>query len=702
MSTRPALAYFPHVDGLRAVAVLAVVLYHLNSAWLPGGFAGVDIFFVISGFIVSASVATLPQGRLGPFLAHFYARRIQRIAPALIVCLLVTALATAIFIPPVWLSDANQRTGLFAFFGLSNFILARTNNDYFSPLTEFNPYTHTWSLGVEEQFYFIFPLLFFAWTLGRQQRVPVAILFGVALLASLGYSAWLGATDRTAAFYMITSRFWQLASGVLLYQLMILCGRRFDIAVVRSSRGFTVLGVAGFVAIAYGLATATPAQFPFPGALPTVLGTLAVLLGLHGKGPDNALMRVLGSRAVLYVGRISYSLYLWHWPVIVLLRWTIGVDTPATRALALILSVALAVASYHWVETPMRRLRVARTLPRGAVVAGGLVLVGAAAVAGQAIHHGQPRLTVSTVSQHAADWYPYGSNHHPDQPDCSIRVEAIPLATSEVLRFTGVGCTVDPDAPRLVAIGDSHAIGYEALYKAYALTTGRDVLMYRNGGCPFLSLQPWREDSALCVQSSAAALADLKDRLQPGDALLLASLRLPRLADAWTRMAHDDVERHRDSDWAREQRAHAVPAARTVLQQLAATGANILLEAPKPIFKSPAFRCAETWNATNGICRDGLAMDRDGLLAWRAPIVAGLAAAVDGVPHTVLWDPFPVLCPEGSVCEAVPHGRPLFFDADHLSGHGNAVLLPDLRRAIAALQQEASASPPAGMVTSAP
>ena len=119
-TTPIASTHVPHIDGLRAIAVLAVIVYHLNETWLPGGFAGVDVFFAISGFVVSASVGNWNRGGFGAFLGYFYARRMQRIAPALIVCLLLVGIASTMFIPLAWLSNANEQTGLYAFFGLSN------------------------------------------------------------------------------------------------------------------------------------------------------------------------------------------------------------------------------------------------------------------------------------------------------------------------------------------------------------------------------------------------------------------------------------------------------------------------------------------------------------------------------------------------------------------------------------------------------
>ena len=146
---RTAPSYYPGVEGLRAVAVLAVMLYHLRAPWVPGGFVGVDIFFVISGFVVSLSVAHFGTTSLPAFIARFYDRRLKRIAPALLVCLVAVAVLSVLFIPRAVLSQSNAKTGLAAFFGLSNIVLTRIDGDYFSARVDFNPFTHTWSLVVE-------------------------------------------------------------------------------------------------------------------------------------------------------------------------------------------------------------------------------------------------------------------------------------------------------------------------------------------------------------------------------------------------------------------------------------------------------------------------------------------------------------------------------------------------------------------------
>ncbi|CAK0780560.1 exopolysaccharide production protein ExoZ [Gammaproteobacteria bacterium] len=674
------VAYFPHVDGLRAIAILSVLLYHLNAAWLPGGFSGVDIFFVISGFIVSASVSSLDQVGLLKFMPFFYARRFQRIVPALIVCLLVTSLATAILIPPVWLSSANQDTGLYAFFGLSNFILAKNANDYFSPIAEFNPYTQTWSLGVEEQFYVVFPLLFFAWSFRRWRPTTVG-LFVLMLMASLGYSAWLAHTDKTFAFYMITSRFWQLAAGVLLFQFMTQSGRRFDVAEQPTPGWFRVGALFSLLLIGYGLAVSKPETFPFPGAIPTVLGTLGLLGFLHGQGAGNPIMRFIASRPLLFIGRISYSLYLWHWPVLVLFRWTVGIDAPLHRLAAMALVFALATASYYGVEMPLRYLPALRRAPRYAVVAMGLTATGLSAWLATQINQAQASISISTITRNTRDWYPNGFDPGTAYPGCTLETTTRPVGKSYSLTYTRKHCDPPlPAAARVFAMGDSHAMNYEGLYKEYVMETGAPVTLYNNGGCPFISLMLGREGGAGCPENTQAALEDMLGKLGAGDVVLLPSLRVPRFVDPWIRYPYQQQLEQIFSVGAAQARAQAVTAAEPILRQLHAKGAQVVLEAPKPVFRSPTFRCAETYHRTNPICGEGTDINRAEMEQLREPVLKAFKQLANAVPGVGIWDPLPVLCPPGLSCSAFsPEGRPLFFDGDHLSGYGNHVLLPSFR-----------------------
>ena len=331
--------YYPHISGLRAIAVLAVIIYHYFPQRLMGGFSGVDVFFVISGFVVTGSVANLKRISFGHFMARFYARRILRIVPALLVCLLITIVLTSVFIPHAWLSTSIDDTAKYAFFGLSNFRLMSSGDNYFAPRSEFNPFTHTWSLGIEEQFYFLFPALFFLWSARFSLRKPIQDfirpIFLILVLFSFGLSVFFTKTDPLVAFYSLPTRFWELGAGVLLFlsqqiypQLWKPKGKILPLLV----------GCIALLTILTGFAFLKETRFPFPGALLPVVGTLGLLWALQTEKQISYLKSFLESRPVVFIGNISYSLYLWHWPFLILLKWTYGADKPIHLISALALA----------------------------------------------------------------------------------------------------------------------------------------------------------------------------------------------------------------------------------------------------------------------------------------------------------------------------------------------------------------------------
>jgi peptidoglycan/LPS O-acetylase OafA/YrhL len=682
-------AYLPYVDGLRAIAVLAVVLYHLNPAWLPGGFAGVDVFFVISGFVVAGSVGERQRTSLPSLMTYFISRRMLRIVPALVVCLLVTGLIAAVFIPDAWLSESNQRTGRYAFFGFGNLMLARFGNDYFSPVSEYNPYTHTWSLGVEEQFYFLFPLLFWLWSFRGRWRGVVVGAFAVGGTWSFVHAVRMGPIDHASAFYLLASRFWELAVGVLLYLGMSMAGRRFDeVDLVVPRWVFPATGVAAGALLA-SLIASRPFMFPAPGAVLPVLATAALLGLLHGRPMSFPFVRALTWHPMLRIGRLSYSLYLWHWPVFVLFRWTVGTGSFATRVVALAFAVILAVLSWRFVETPVRRAPRLKTMPRVTVVGCGAVVLCAGALLSWCVDHNQPAISISSVARHADEWYPSGNATTTNAAGCSVTPVRETVAAGYRIVFERKACTAPVTAPDVFVIGDSHAIAYGTMFKSYALETGARVILYNNGGCAFLSLQPWRESTPHCVKVAGQALEHMLPQLGPGDVVFMPSLRVPRFVDQWDRLPQDDLSAHVFGDAAARERDGAVAAGALVLQRIRATGARAMLEAPDLVMKAPLFRCADVWTASNPVCADGTVVNRAEFEHLRAPMLGAIHSLAGQVPGSYVWDPFLILCPAGGDCNGFLSGKPLFFDGDHLSGYANRLLLPSFIQAARQLQTAA-------------
>ena len=380
------------------------MLFHLDAALIPGGFAGVDIFFVISGYVVSKSLARQSPSAFFRFAADFYARRILRIVPALLVCLTVSALAVTLFIPASWLSYTTSITGLAAFFGLGNLALIVFDDGYFSPRSDFNPFTHTCSLGVEEQFYLVFPLLFYCWTTSRAKKTLWRIcsqwLLTMLFFLSLACSAVQTGQHPDAEFYLLPSRFWELAAGALLFQLhqqqrclsISLCAARLFLS-------------AGAALLAAGFFLCNRQAFPFPQAMLPVLGTLSLISGLHSQAEQRPLLRrFLEHPTTVYIGNISYSLYLWHWPVYVLLRWTSGLETVLEAFAALAVTCICAVCSYHLVEQRIRCKPTLRQQPSQRIIQKGIAALVTAFFLSGAVFFAQPFLSLS-VTKDKKTWY---------------------------------------------------------------------------------------------------------------------------------------------------------------------------------------------------------------------------------------------------------------------------------------------------------
>ncbi|MEP9359904.1 acyltransferase family protein [Sphingomonas sp. KR3-1] len=651
--------YIPAIDALRAVAVTSVILFHLWPRSLPGGFTGVDIFFVISGFVVTGSLLGREFTSLKQLAGYFYARRLMRIMPALVAMLLATLLAAQLFIPDAWLSNSLAQVARFAFFGLSNIVLATDTDSYFGPQAAYNPLTHTWSLGVEEQFYLFFP--FILWWHHKLHSGPKAVrLVTILSAASLLLCAILALLAPKFAFYLIFPRFWELGAG------MLLCLTRERWQPWAASRRW--LAPLGMLLIIAGFVLPEGPFFPFPGALLPVGGTALLLMAiLGGTAP-----RLLGSRPLVGVGLLSYSLYLWHWPVFVLFRWTCGLHTLALQLAALAIAVALAVLSYFLVEKPLRTSRRLAGWPRGRVVVAAIAGVIVTALAGQALIAAHDRITLSVTGDRFA-WYAEPNRPLPvELTGCTPTASDTRLAGGKVTAWAP-RCA-RPEGFTLFVPGDSHALAYAPALMRLAAETGASVRLYFRAGCPYFKLIESHASRPRCAGWYDGVEQDIVSRSRPGDVVFLPGLRVTRLANQFEN-DHDLIGPHDDSV-----SPAALAEAQGIAQRLAARGARLVLEAPKPTFPSPTFRCADWFNRANPACH-GLTIGREAMLERRRKVMRGMSALAASQPAMILWDPLPIFCP-GQTCEALPGGRPLFFDGDHPSGLGNDLIYADLKRTV--------------------
>ncbi|MBL8536238.1 MAG: acyltransferase [Hyphomonadaceae bacterium] len=352
------------IQGLRAVAVLSVVLYHADAALLPGGFTGVDIFFVISGFLITGILLReLKDDRMS--IAGFYHRRIKRLFPALFTLLAATLIAGALLMAP---SDFEElaRTALATVFFLSNFAFHDLSG-YFDGAAADKPLLHTWSLAVEEQFYILYPLLLaFLW---RRLRAQLGAIIVIGTVLAFALSVYGSLRHATAAFYLTPFRAFELSIGALLaiYPLRLAPALRHAASLL----GLALMG-AGFALIGHGT--------PFPGvaALAPCMGA-ALVIAAGGGGERSWGGALLSAPPMLFFGGISYSLYLWHWPALSFGRhFFMGELTAPQTALLLAIALAAATISWRFIEQPVLRA----SAKRGAVfVWGGAAMLVTSAVA---------------------------------------------------------------------------------------------------------------------------------------------------------------------------------------------------------------------------------------------------------------------------------------------------------------------------------
>ncbi|MFG1402266.1 acyltransferase family protein [Xanthobacter sediminis] len=490
------LAYRPDIDGLRAVAVGSVVLFHGGFSLFSGGFVGVDVFFVISGFLITSILAEdLEKGRFS--LVEFYDRRIRRILPALFLVLAATTLLGTFILLPNQMEDlARSLIPATLFYANVHFMGLES---YFAPAVEEMPLLHLWSLAVEEQFYIVFPLVLFVFMRLGGKRLAVGGLLLLAL-GSLVFSQMELSEAPRRAFFLLSSRAWELLAGALLALAPL------PRVGPRIAAGLGAVGLAALLAPVFFYDRHT--TFPGIAALPPVLG--AVLLIYSGRHAAKApVARLLSLPAMVYVGRISYSLYLWHWPLLALVFVYRGrAPTPLLAMAVIAVSVALSALSLRYVETPLRRREVlgGRRIARFAAAAA-VMLLAVGGAWGIEMRDGRlwplsPRGLKAEAVIREVQTLPAC-----DSPDAFMRG-----TTTCTVTPPGAGKEVD-----VVVWGDSHArAAFRGLSEMFA-ERGLSTRLLTLSGCPPLvgvSAPIVGDSSVECAAFNTAVMAEI-DKTRP-------------------------------------------------------------------------------------------------------------------------------------------------------------------------------------------
>lgn len=669
-------SYRLDIDGLRGLAVIAVILFHMSKSLLPNGFRGVDVFLVISGYVVTASILRHQSKNLSDYFLNFYKRRILRLMPALLACILVTTIVGGLFIRPESFAES-LNVGARALIGWSNNYLIASSSDYFGLEAELNPFTHTWSLGVEEQFYFIFPILLAAvYGLRRpaqNKRLAVLLLIPLVVASAL-FCLHLNTTDVAKAYYFMPSRFWQMASGALLFAT--LAAWPGFIALFQRQRWLSYAAQIGAVLL---IGLAVTSFFPISasrGALITTLGTLLFIAA--GLNQNSLLNRLVAQKPWIYLGKISYSLYLWHWPVFVLFQWTIGMDSLVKASLALCLAVAMALFSYYCIEQPVRKMK---TLPYRRVFAIaliGILVVGTSTAAmAKTTLNGNLYLYKEYDKQ---DWFAAADkiqivDSQISRSNCAISKDNFGSSAIEEHYKKCTYLSKTPDNPHMFLIGDSHAESLVPLISSTVEETDVGVTSLFSSAC-FVSLDMSYTGPA-CPQITRNVLDLVEKKAKANDILFIASryavLNMGQSINQepnpiLTRMSNQEDIPSKEAAYRQIEQELT-----EISKRLESKGVRIVMQAPFPEHKVHPEQCVPTWFSSGSGLRPSCFTDRALILDYRQPFINSLAVVQQQTENFYVWDAFDELCPD-HVCSHFRNGKPLFLDDDHISVYGSQSL----------------------------
>lgn len=631
-----ALTYRPEIDGLRALAVLPVVVFHAEQSWAPGGYVGVNIFFVISGYLIARIVSS--EIAAGHFtFASFYARRMRRILPAFL-AVIVASLATAyvVFTPHDF--ELLGRSALAALGLHANYWFAGKAG-YFMPEAATMPLLHTWSLSVEEQFYIVAPLLVAAAT--RVGKVRAIAIFTTLVLIALAWSEIDRHAAPEASFFTTQTRVFELLLGM---------GLGLGLLPALSSQHLrSLLALAGvFTILIIILSYGSDTPFPGLGALIPCLAAAAILHGTDGTDRRHSVVvRALTSRPAVYIGKRSYSLYLWHWPLFAFAQYELGHQISIAARIALVVTAfAIAELSYRFIEQPFRQRRAdvpsKATFVTGAAASGALAGAAALVVASDGLPSRLPPAARALAEQideidKTRSWQLCREAFAKDHQPCRIGAPNV--------------------APRLIVWGDSHAGIFLSVIDEGLRQSGRAAIAIVRGGCPaLLELEEMPQlTKRKCAAQTKAFLSALE---MPGLETVLLATRWGN----YTAQLLPNAEKGADEHFA-QRLLNTVAGIQSKVRRVVIVG-----PVPETGYHLPAAMIRAAMAGQTLIPVLPLAQ----FLTRQRHVLEALQQleAVDGVrvlyPHREICD--------AAQCSLTQNGLPLYRDDNHLNALGRARL----------------------------
>ena len=641
--------YRPEIDGLRAFAVIAVIINHFNKAILPNGYLGVDIFFVISGFVITSSLYQRPSKNFKDFISGFYERRVKRLIPALTVFVLIMSIAICLFnSEPIFILN----TGLTSLFGLSNLYLLKYSTDYFAQSTELNVFTHTWSLGVEEQFYILFPLLIWFSGFGRQTKNGARNLFlivGALSITSLVGFLYLYTNNESAAYFLMPARFWEIASGCLIF-IGFQQRKSIEQLFEKVPPNLVLMLIIGIMFLPKSLATAS--------TIAVVLLSAVLIACLKKRTRAFAFFT---HPKVVYIGLISYSLYLWHWGVLSISRWTIGIhwwSVPFQVALIFF----LANASYKYIEMPLRKGHWFGKRWKTIIVGGGVIVT----LSGWLVTLGKPlkgQLFTGKMIESAQQPFLKGE-------ECleNISKNTICYLIENNRKHT------------LWLLGDSHTQHLALAGKKIANSSDMNLKLYAAPGTSFPPVRKYlksqKENDLKKLDDFRFLEKEVYRQIKEGDIIFL-SMRMPYHfggtyfeypPSSWKFISRDgsfvSQQSHFD-EW--------ISSVKNIANIAQKKGAKVIIHTPTPEWEEEYInpKCSPSkiqWfnslNQTNCQIKSKFFIDeKTGLYKHLFEKLNQLSNSHENI---YLFDAYQVACPQ-STCSFIMDGVEIYGDTDHLS-----------------------------------
>jgi peptidoglycan/LPS O-acetylase OafA/YrhL len=651
-----ATTFRPDIEGLRALAIILVVANHISPDRVPSGFVGVDIFFVLSGYLITLLLVNERERSGSIDLANFYARRVRRLLPAAAAMTLTTLLIAMFVFSPSELEFSAKGARAAALY-VSNLFFAGNASDYFATDTQQNLFLHTWSLAVEEQFYFVWPtVILISAARSKSAKGIVVALLAIAAF-SLAMSIYLSPRNASFAYFMLPTRAWEFAIG----GIACLIPSRARPLTLLSNVTMTSIGSLVVVLSAWWI----PRNADYPGfiALLPVLSTAACLYLLQ-TNTKNPVRTFLATWPAQWLGKMSYSWYLWHWPFIVL-GSALYPHSSSARLLAALLSLGVAAASFYFLEQPLRfNARLVSDVRRSLAL--GLALTLATVTAAQFLlrlarqESNAPRMHSVTAALHSESTLPLGR--------CAT------IGNSPIVKTCEFGSP--HSSSTVVLFGDSHAISLFDALRSVAEERGWRMVTFIKSGCPATNVRverrgwgsdfpdscdSWRRDAIRHIQALAPSMTIVVE-------------------------ATEYVQGHGtgEESWAGVSMLDWTLGTRYSLHELSKSGSLLILVRDNPEFVSSVPECvgrsfAHYWYSLSNC----LMPRRDAL---NTQLWSQISKSLVSLDNVTILDLTEVLCP-GSSCPVLDKGYIMYRDTNHLSESYSLTLAPLLNAQLQAINR---------------